>query len=397
MPEIRVLSLSTNYPRPGEKDRGLFVRSRLQHVAEILPVVAVSPVALIDYAGRRRIGGYPPRKLTDHNLEVLYPRWLYPPRGGMTNGWLLAARLLPFLRRLRQERPFEVIDAHFGHPEGVAAAFVSAALGVPFTVTLRGSEVMHAQQARGRKRWIGWALRRAARVIAVADSLRRFALELGVRQDALRTIPNGIDADVFYPRPYTETRTRLGMPAERPVILTAGHLIELKGHHRAVRALAELRRSGSDAELWIAGGAGRAAPFEAQIRQEVLRHGLNEAVRFLGPLPQEALAEHMSAADVFCLASSREGWPNVVNEALGCGAPVVATNVGGVPDMLPDPEYGLVVPPGNQEELTAALGRALEVRWDRKRIAAWGGSRGWRHVAAETADVLREAANSTGT
>jgi teichuronic acid biosynthesis glycosyltransferase TuaC len=391
MPEPKVLSLSTNYPRPDDPHRGLFVRSRLQHVAEILPVRVVSPVALVEYGGRKQAEGQAPARRRDGNLDVFHPRWVYPPMGGMANGWFLAARLLPFLRAMRREFPFSVVDAHFGHPEGVAASLLGAALGVPFTVTLRGSEVMHAQW-RGRKRWIAWAMRRAARVIAVAESLRRFAIGLGVDPERVRTIPNGVDADVFYPRPYAESRARLGMPADRPVILTAGHLIELKGHHRAVLALAELRKRGSRAELWIIGGAGRVASFEAQIRDAVRRHELEDAVRFVGAVPQAVLAEHMSAADVFCLASSREGWPNVVHEALACGAPVVATNVGGVEDMVTAAEHGTIVPAGDQEALTAALGAALEERRDRARIAAWGCSRSWSQVARETAATLCEAA-----
>jgi teichuronic acid biosynthesis glycosyltransferase TuaC len=391
MAEIKVLSLSTNYPRPTEKGRGLFVRSRLQHLGKLLPVRVVSPVAWIDYAAKEVMGGYPSPRLKDGSVEVFYPRWFYPPHGGVVNAWFLAARMLPFLRRVRQEFPFSVIDAHFGHPEGVAAALIATVTGVPFTVTLRGSEVLHAA-SRGRRRWMGWALRRAARVITVAESLRRFAIGLGVDPERVRTIPNGVDADVFHPRPRASVREKLQTPADRPVILTAGHLIELKGHHRAVRALAELHRKGRVAELWIAGGAGRAASFEKEILREVRDHGLEESVRFLGALSQEELAAHMSAADVFCLASSREGWPNVVHEALACGTPVVATNVGGVEDMLPAREYGIVVPPADQAELTAALGCAVGQPWNREAIAAWGRSRSWTTVAAETADILAEAA-----
>jgi teichuronic acid biosynthesis glycosyltransferase TuaC len=389
-PDVRVLSLSTNYPRPGEKSRGLFVRSRLQHLSKVLPVKVVSPVAWIDYAAEQKVGKYPPVRLQDDNVEVFYPRWLYPPYGGVSNAWFLAARLLPYLRRLRREYPFTVMDSHFGYPEGIAAALLSAALAVPFTITLRGSELLHSKHA-GRRWWMRWAFGRAGRIIAVSEELRRFAISQGVDADRVRTIPNGADADLFYPRPYADSRARLGMPAGVPVILTAGHLIELKGHHLVVRALAELRRQGSSAELWIVGGPGRVASFERQIREEVERNGVAGAVHFAGVVSQPVLAEYMSAADVFCLASSREGWPNVVHEALACGAPAVATDVGGIQDMLPSPEHGIIVPAGNQAELTMALGRALSRQWDRGRIAAWGKSRSWTQVAAETADVLREA------
>jgi glycosyltransferase involved in cell wall biosynthesis len=97
----------------------------------------------------------------------------------------------------------------------------------------------------------------------------------------------------------------------------------------------------------------------------------------------------MSAADVFCLASTREGWPNVVHEALACGTPVVATDVGAVPDLIPEPCYGLVVPVNDEAALEAALQTALHKDWDRPRIAAWGQRRSWEQVAREVFDEMQ--------
>ena len=261
----------------------------------------------------------------------------------------------------------------------------------PFTITLRGSEVIHARVA-GRRRWMAWSFRRASRIIAVSESLRQFAISLGGDPDRVRTIPNGIDPAVFYPRPYGETRARLGMPPDRPVILSVGYLIEGKGHHRVIRALAEMHAAGIAAELWIIGGPGRGSRFEENIRQAVHDCGLDKSTHFCGTLKPAAVAEYMSAADVFCLASSREGWPNVVHEALGCGTPVVATNVGGIPDMLPSADYGFIIPADSHPELVSALAEALKKTWDRERIAAWGRARSWHQVAIETAAVLTEAA-----
>jgi glycosyltransferase involved in cell wall biosynthesis len=351
----------------------------------------VAPVPVIDYAARGRRPTAIPARRTDGNLPVYYPRGFYPPRGGFANAFFLAARLLPFMRSLRRDYPFDVIDSHFGHPEGVAAGLLGAALGRPFTITLRGNETMHAE-VRGRRQWMGWAFRRAARIITVSERLRQFAISMGADASRVRTIPNGIDISLFSPRPYAETRTRLGMPDDRPAILSAGYLIERKGHHRVVEALAELRRNGSRAELWIVGGPGREGNYEEQIHAAVRQHNLENAVHFTGAVKPPVLADYMSAADVFCLASSREGWPNVVHEALGCGAPAVASNVGGVEDMIPSSEYGIVVPPGDQAALTAALSKALASDWDRARISGWGRARSWTQVAAEAAAVLREAA-----
>lgn len=391
MPTIRVLSLCTAFPNPADSTRGPFVWNRLQQLAKLCPVQVVAPVALIDYATREfRKRGIPAGR-QDQNIYVHYPVWFYLPFGGFTTAFFLAARLLPFLRHVRRHYPFDVIDSHFGYPDGVAAAVLGAALKCPFTMTLRGNETMHAQSS-GKGRWIRWALRRSARVITVSGSLKKFAVSQGVEDSRVRTISNGVDANVFFPRPYAETRAKLGMPEGRPVIVSAGFLIERKGHHRIVRALREIRARGSSAELWIVGGPGREGRFEEQIHQAVRECGLEPAVHFTGNVKPALLAEYMSAADVVCLASSREGWPNVVHEAQACGAPTVAADVGGVKDMIPSADYGFVVPPGDEAALAAALTKAIEQPWDRVKIAAWGRARSWEQVAAECAEVLRQAA-----
>jgi teichuronic acid biosynthesis glycosyltransferase TuaC len=394
MYNIKVLSLSTVFPNPAEEGLGPFVRHRLQHLAKLMSVEVVAPIALIDYAGRRFRKAGIPLVRQDGRLRIHHPRWLYLPWGGSTTPFFLAARVTPFLRRLRREYPFDVIDSHFADPNGIAAALVGAHFDLPFTITLRGNETMHAQ-SRGRRRWMRWALRRAAGVITVSESLRRFAIANGVEESRVRTVPNGVDAEMFYPRPYAETRARLGMPSDRPVIVSAGYLIERKGHHRVIRALSEIRRNGQNAELWIVGGPGREGQFEKNLHQEVREHALESTVHFTGNVKPAILADFMSAADVVCLASSREGWPNVVHEAQACGAPVVATEVGGVREMLPREEYGFVVPPSDESALTAALRKALDTRWDRAGITAWGRARSWEHVAAETAEVLERAANQS--
>jgi glycosyltransferase involved in cell wall biosynthesis len=357
-------------------------------------VEVVAPIALIDYAERRlKKPGIPVRR-QDGPLHIHHPRWVYLPWGSYTSAFFLATRLMPFLKRLRGDFPFDVIDSHFAYPVGITAALLGSAFGRPFTITLRGNEVMHAQ-SQGKRRWIRWALLRAARVITVSESLRHFAISQGVEATRVRTIPNGVDASVFSPRSYAETRAKLGIPDDRPVIVSAGYLIERKGHHRVMRALSQMRRNGSKAELWVVGGPGREGHFEKHLHREVQERELESAVHFTGNLKPAALADFMSAADVVCLASSREGWPNVVHEAQACGAPVVATGVGGVQEMIPASEYGFVVPVGDEDALTAALSKAIETRWDRAGITAWGRARSWQQVGAETAEVLSEAAADT--
>ncbi len=118
-------------------------------------------------------------------------------------------------------------------------------------------------------------------------------------------------------------------------------------------------------------------------------------MRILGNLPPDALARLFNAADVFCLASSREGWPNVLHEAMACGAPAVAVDVGAVPDMIPSDKYGLVVPPDIPGALQNALEKALRQSWDRNEIAALGQARSWDPVAREVLGDFRTAARNS--
>ncbi len=387
----RVLSLSTEFPNPREPGKGLFVRSRLEAIRSRAPLFVVAPIASLDYANPQRnllaaVGI--PREREEGCLQVLHPRWLYPPYGGWTNAFFLFARLLPVLARLRARRPFDVIDAHFAHPEGIAAVLLGRILGRPVLVTLRGSELRYYRQ-RSKRYWMSWALRRADRVIAVSNGLRDLAVDLGVDPQRVTTVPNGIDADVFFRRDRLACRSSHGIaPADR-IILSAGDLAELKGHHRIIAAVKNLNDRGVRSRLLIAGGIGRSGRHAETLRRQVTANGLGDRVAFLGEVTQETLAELMSAADVFCLASSTEGWPNVVNEALACGTPVVATDVGAVRQMIVSDRYGFVVPIHDGEALAEALRAALSGQWDHEAISARGRSRSWSQVAEDVLEQMR--------
>jgi len=350
----------------------------------------MAPVGMVDYThpDHKLFGNWTlPEQWSDGPLEILHPRWLYPPGGGFLNPILLSSQLRKPLMMLRKTFPFELIDAHFGYPDGIAAARLASALSVPYMVTLRGNETMHCRNHRVRDQ-LAHSLQGAARVVAVSEALRQFAISLGAAPERVKTIPNGIDRKVFYPRDRACCREMHGFAMGEPIVLSAGSLIERKGHHRVVEAVAELHRQGVPARLLIAGGPGREGSFAArQIRDTVAKHGMTESVTFLGELKAEKLAEVMSAANVLCLASTREGWPNVVHEALGCGTPVVATAVGAVPDMLASPERGTIVLSNDQKTLSDALIEALRRNWDRQRIAEWAHARDWESVADE---VLKE-------
>jgi glycosyltransferase involved in cell wall biosynthesis len=388
--QLRILSLSTVFPNQEDPILGTFVQSRLRNIAALpgVDLRVVAPIPLLDYTNFRhrlfRLGGVPWHS-TGGGLDIRHPRWVYPPVVGGLNGLLLGVELLPYLAGLRQSFRFDVIDAHFAHPEGVAACVLAACFGCPFTITLRGNEVVHAQ-SRWKRKWMRWAFRRASRIFAVSGRLRSFAIANGANPDATLVVPNGVDPAIFHPRDRQEVRRSLGILPTELLVLSAGYLTELKGHHRVVRAVKSARERGLAARVVILGG-GLGDPFADEIRRTIERTQMQAHVTLAGRVGSATVAAWMAAADLFCLASDREGWPNVVHEALASGTPVVATDVGAVPDLIPDARYGVVVARGEQTALDAAVLDSLTHSWDRTAIAAWGMARTWHDVASE---VLRE-------
>lgn len=388
---MKILSLSTVYPNPEEPGLGLFVRSRLQALTGLASVQVIAPVPIMDYSnpkgkwiGTRHYSA----NRQDDAIEVNHPRWFYPPGGTFLNAPFLYSRLLPMVSRICQRWLPDLIDAHFGYPEGVAAALLSRTLNVPFTITLRGSEPGFSQEP-GRRAAIRWAMREAYHVIAVSDNLRNFAIQQGVSPHRVSTIPNGVDQSIFYPRCQSGMRTKYCFPADTKVIVSAGELIEAKGHHLVIRSVRELLDRSHNVILVVAGSRARGGrPYDDHLRQLIADLSLSERVRFAGFIDRTELPELLSAADVFCLASYTEGWPNVVNEALACGTPVVASSVGGVSAMISNSSFGIVVPPKDQLSLTNALATALDRQWDREAISLHGRQRSWREVAREVFDIF---------
>ncbi len=385
----RILSLSTVFPRPGEPAFGVFVERRLQALGKLAEVRVVAPAPLLEVHGWRLrfLRNGPPGRIQRGSLLVHHPRWLYPPGLGFLHARLLAARLLPFLQNLAREFPFDLLDAHFGYPEGAAAGILAARLGKPFTVTLRGNEPTLAASP-SRRAQMARSFRQAEAVIAVSGTLRDFAVSLGAPPERCRVIGNGVDSATFFPRPRQEARIRLGMVPDRVHLLSAGYLIPRKGHHRLAALLPALHEAGFPADLWIVGGPGREGDARGEIARVIREQRLEPFVHLVPPVPPETLADYMSACDLFCLASSREGWPNVVHEALACGAPAVATRVGAVEDIIGGEDNGIVVPPDDNSALLDGLIRALRRRFDRDAITRRAAARSWDHVAQEVYDLF---------
>ncbi len=391
---IDILSTSTVYPTPASPERGLFVRARLESMGERARVKVIAPLLRAPWA-RSKEADIPAGRW-DNGVEVLHPRCWYLPGSGALTPLVLFAQLVGPARGLRREHAFQVIDAHFLYPDGVAAHLLSAALGVPFTVTLRGSELLHSRYPL-RRLLMARAVKRASRVMAVSGELADLAVRLGAPAAQVKVIPNGVDSKMFYPRHRAEARRKLGWAPDRKLFMTAGRLIELKGHHHAIAALKILCDEGQPVEMLIAGGnpGHGIRNYGPEIRRLVEDLKLGDRVHFAGNLAPHEMAELMSAVDIFCLASDREGWPNVVHEAMACGTPVVATAVGAVREMIRSAKYGLIVPPNDPRAMAGALRAAFARDWDHAAISAWACARTWQQVGAEVVEQLEQVLEGT--
>lgn len=319
-------------------------------------------------------------------LEVFRPAFFYFP-GILKNAdaRFYAHGLKRWLEELcRTWRP-DVLDAHFVWPDGVGVGLLARKLGLPYVITLRG-KIYECLKVPSQTRQCAAALQGAAAVISVSSKMADEARKLGVAPDRLHVISNGVDRERFFPRNKRDCRTLLGLPKEGRLLVTVAHLGHRKGHHEVIRALTYLPK---DVKLVIVGGAAQGGTPEKL--QEVARSvGVADRLILSGRQPYEKIPLYYSAADASVLASYREGCPNAVLESLACGTPVVATDVGAVPDILPVPHAGQIVPAEQVDPLKNALAEVLNRPWDADEVVRMSKVRSWREIAGEVREVLRD-------
>jgi len=261
--------------------------------------------------------------------------------------------LLEHVRRLQPD----VLDVHYAYPDGVAAWLVrdqlSEALGrhLPMVLTCRGTDLNLIPQIDSVRPQIGKMLGSVDHVVCVADALRDVALKLGAPADHVTTLRNGVDLERFHPGDKREARKKTGLTEDGKIVLCVGHLVERKGQHLLIEAFAREFAGSPRAHRLVFVGGGGTAPLAQVARQ----HGVDHLVQFVGPVAPSELPVWYQAADVQVLASSREGWPNVVLEGLACGTPIIATRVWGTPEILRGCSAGLLVEP-TVEGLAMGLG-----------------------------------------
>ncbi len=391
IPPVRTLLFSTLYPSSVRPTHGIFVETRLRELLKTgrVETRVVAPVPWFpstaprwgDYARLARTPAHEVR----HGIEVWHPRYAVLPKVGMTLAPLLMA--LGARRTVRQMIyggfDFDVIDAHYYYPDGVAATLLGAWFNKPVTVTARGTDINLIPQFRLPRQWLQWAGARARASIGVSAALVARMRALAFDPARLHVMRNGVDLERFSPHDPVEMRQALGLTGS-PLLLTVGNLHEHKGQRLVVDALARLRSQHAGAQLLVVGEG----PDLPLLKQQAESLGLADAVRFVGVLPNVELARWYSAADVLVLASSREGWPNVLLEAMACGTPVVASDVGGVREMVQESTAGRMVAQRTAAAFADALAGLLAERTDRAAVRAHAEQFGWERTSQDQLMLL---------
>jgi teichuronic acid biosynthesis glycosyltransferase TuaC len=378
---MRIQVVTSQFPIVGEPNRGRPVLQTVRELARIAQVQVLCPVAT-------------------------YPRWatprsyLYRAPGPADTCADLDVRYLPYAALPAVSRPFngaacarvlhgavrdfapDVVLAYWLYPDAYGAMHAARRARVPLIAGARGSD-LRVRDAVSRL-LTRPVVRNAARLLVVSEDLGRVAC---ARYDAdpsrVRVIPNGCDAAIFRPQPRAAARATLGVAADARVVAYVGRLVPEKGLRELADAMQAMAGTDPRVQLVLVGDGPMRAELDARLQP------LGARARLAGAQAPEAVAQWMAAADVVTLPSYSEGHPNVLVEALACGRPVVATPVGGIPEVVDDAS-GVLVPVRDATALADALRAVLARDWDEAALTARF-SRGWNQVAADTLRACEDA------
>lgn len=378
--KIKTLLFSTLYPSSVRPFHGIFVETRLRELlkSRLIETQVVAPVPWFP-SSNPRFGEYAKMAATptaeEHNgLRVHHPRYLLPPKVGQNIApFVLAAGALPTIRHMiRDGFDFDLIDAHFWYPDGVAASIIARKLGKPFVCTARGSDINVYRQFAVPQRLLKGALQKSAANIGVSTDLVDQMVSLGAPPERSLAIRNGVDLDRFQPMDRTLARKALGERTEGLLLLSVGNLIELKGHHLVISLL----RDFAEARLIVVG----VGPMRDELEALAASLGVQDRVTFAGRQPNDTLKTYYSAADVLILASRSEGWANVLLESMACGTPVVATRVNGTPEVVASAVAGQLADVRDSSHLAQALHRLLGDRPEQHEVRRYAEGFSWEHT-----------------
>lgn len=378
---MRIAVVTPMLPVPHDKTRGRYIHETARSLSK-----AADVRVFFQSLRYPRFPGIRPRSFLHGGVETSYtlagvdveafdyPAFPVLSRGfnGLVSSWVLMPRVRGF-------KP-DLVLAYWAYPDGFAAIRVARSLGVPCVVGALGSDI-HVRDGLSAM-LTRYTICNADALLTVSEAMRQTAIsDFGATPDRVHTIVNGFNTSVFGPKDRGEARRHLGLGADEQVVVYVGRFVETKGMRELIAAAQQMAATNDRFRLALIGDG----VMKTELLAMVASAGLTDKVYLPGGLAPDQVAQWISASDVLTLPSWSEGYPNVVVEALACGRPAVATDVGGTREIL-RPDNGILVPPRDVAALQAGLTQALSTEWDHAGIAA-SMQRSWDDVAMETLQV----------
>lgn len=374
---MNILTVTTLFPNHNDPKHGIFVLTRLRHLKKRFPditVTVIAPVPWFPFSSKvfgeySKYAGVPDVEVIE-GITVYHPRYVVIPKLGMQiTPKLLAGSIKSSIRKLLKTQSFDVIDGHYFFPDGVALAEAANEFGIPFTCTARGTDINLIPQNPAAKEKILKVFAKASHLMAVCHALKEEMCKLGAEQDSVTVLRNGVDLERFKASNYDQQQNKkIEKGIKQKLVLSIGWLIERKGHYLIIEAIKDL----PDVTLAIAGDG----PDRRALESLAAKYAVTDRVMFLGALPQQQLNDWLQAADASVLASSREGWANVLLESMASGTPVVATRVWGTPEVVASDEVGVLVE-RTVPSIAAGLKELLQRDIDRQAVRQYAERFDW--------------------
>lgn len=379
-----IIVLSLEYPKPSLPFQGAFTAQFVKALAKKSKVTVICPTPWFPKS-KRILRFFPekkpwttiPKMHVEDNIKIYYlPFFTVPFIFRYLNAFSIALACRKTVKNIHTTEAIDVLHAYGVYPDGVAAALLSKWLNIPNVITALGSDVNKEMQVTLKRKQSLWALHRAAAVIGVSKDLVKTLIHYGVDNNKMHWVPTGVCRTTFKAQPAsndsdTETvseqlRSSLALGANKKIVLFVGRLHPVKGLDVFLEAASILQKDNRLDFVIVLIGEGSLLQSLSNSAEAL---GISDSVIFIGPQPQTIVAQWMQAANLLCLPSHMEGLPNVILEALAQSLPVVASNVGGIPEVITHDKNGLLVPADKADKLAEALVCCLAKAWDKKQLA----------------------------
>jgi len=365
----KILVISHLFPNNIEYSKGTFVFDQVNALSKFKEINVVSPIIWIPFSKYIK-------KLNKFNVihntkllsgvEVYYPRYFAIPLRIPSRILMWVAGILYFISVffetliINNEFKFEIIHSHFAFPDGLSSVFLGKIFKKPVIITVHGSDInLYTDKMGHLKPMVIYSLKNATHIIAVSAALKNKITKLGIADNKISVVPNGYNPSLFRPMDKDAIRRKLKLPLNKKIVLFVGHLIFIKGVTYLIESMKFISELRDDTILIVVGDG----HLKSQLNKTVEEYSLLDKVMFVGSQPHEKIPLWINSCDLLTLPSISEGFGAVLIEAAACGKPIVATNVGGIPEAS-SPIARKLIPPNDSVALAKAILEVLDSTFD---------------------------------